>query len=265
MAHPTHSLPFRAAVFDLDGVITDTRRVHVEAWKEMLDGYLEHRNRRDGEDQPPFDPDEEYREHVDGKPRYQGLAAFLESRGIDLPRGEASDPPDRETVCGLGNRKQEIFRNHLEQEGPEVFRPMVDLVRELRRRGVAVAYATSSRNGRRVVEEAGLTDLWDAAVDGTTLDELDLAGKPDPDMFLEAARRLEAKPGDSLLFEDARAGVEAGRRGGFALVVGVAGGEEDPEPLRRAGADLVVDRQHPPDPDRLADECRHAAAPAGGG
>lgn len=258
----TPDLPYRAAVFDLDGVITDTRRLHVAAWKEMIDDYLERRNRRDGDDQPPFDPGEDYEEYVDGKPRYQGLASFLESRGIDLPRGEPSDPPDRETVCGLGNRKQEIFRRLLDEEGPEVIAPMADLVRDLRRRGVAVAYATSSRNGEHVVAVAGLTDLWDAAVDGRSLDEMDLSGKPDPDMFQEAVRRLDADPADSLLFEDARAGVEAGRRGGFALVVGVAGGDDDPEPLERAGADLVVDRQDPPDPDRLAEEVRRS--PGGG-
>lgn len=244
-------LPFEAAVFDLDGVLTRTAGVHAAAWKEMIDAYLATRAERTGEEQPPFDPEEEYRRTVDGKPRYEGLASFLASRGIEVPWGDPSDAPGTETVCGLGNRKQEIFRAMLDEEGVERIEPMIALARSLRRRGVAVGFATASRNGRRVVEAAGIAAMADAVVDGVTSGELGLAGKPEPDLFLETARRLGAEPARCALFEDSRAGVEAGRRGGFGLVVAVAGPPRRHASLRGAGADLVIDREAPPSPEEL--------------
>ena len=247
----TEPLPFDAAVFDLDGVLTRTAELHAAAWKEMIDAFLATRAERTGEEQPPFDPEEEYRRTVDGKPRYEGLASFLASRGIALPWGDPSDAPGRETVCGLGNRKQEVFRAMLDEEGVERIEPMIGLARALRRRGLAVGFATASRNGRRVVEAAGIAALADALVDGVTAHELGLAGKPEPDLFLETARRLGAEAGRCVLFEDSRAGVEAGRRGGFGLVVGVAGPGQPREPLRRAGAHLVMDREAPCSPEEL--------------
>jgi trehalose-phosphatase len=234
-------LHVHAAIFDLDGVVTDTARLHTIAWKTLLDAYLERRTAEHGESHRPFHPVADYRSHVDGRPRYEGLQAFLVSRGIELPWGDPSDSPDRETVCGLGNRKQEIFEEVLRNEEPDRIEGTVRLIEELRERGTRVAVASSSRNCRRIVEGAGLAHLFEARVDGETLAELGLPGKPDPAMFLEAARRLEALPSKCVVFEDAESGVEAGRSGRFGLVVGVAADPAARLPLREAGADLVWD------------------------
>jgi alpha,alpha-trehalase len=224
-----------AVIFDLDGVLTRTAAVHAAAWKALFDRYLLRRA-----DRPfvPFDSDSEYRRHVDGKPRYDGVRDLLASRGITLPRGSPDDPPGRETVCGLGNRKNEIFRRRLARQGVEVYESAVRCVDELRAAGVRVGVVTSSKNGEAVLEAAGLRDRFPVRVDGLTLERLHLAGKPAPDVFLEAARRLEVAPARAVVVEDAAAGVEAGRRGGFGLVVGVdrgGGGELS------AHAHVVVD------------------------
>ncbi|MEJ2677494.1 MAG: trehalose-phosphatase [Gemmatimonadota bacterium] len=224
----------RACICDLDGVLTDTAATHLRAWKHMFDAFL--RDRR-GEDFQPFTEDD-YRRYVDGKPRYDGAQSFLDSRDIDLPRGNPDDPPDRATVCGLGNRKNQHFQELLEKEGVDRIEPSIDWARKAKRRGVALAVVTSSRNGRRVLEAAELQDLFQARVDGEVGQELDLPGKPDPAYFLEAARRLGVDPGSAAIVEDAEAGVEAGRRGGFGLVIGIAG--EGAERLLKAGADVVV-------------------------
>lgn len=238
-------LHFDAAVFDLDGVLTGTTRLHVAAWGEMIDDYLARRAERFGEEQPPFDPDEEYRRYVDGKPRYQGLASFLEARGIELPWGEPSDPPGRETVCWLGNRKQEIFRARLEDEGVERMEAMLDLARALRERGAAVGLATSSRNGRRVVEAAGIGGHADAVVDGVALDDLGLTGKPEPDLFLETVRRLGAEAGRSVLFEDSRGG-RGGAPGRLRAHRGRGRRRAAPRPASPTAADYLLQ-----DPDEV--------------
>jgi trehalose-phosphatase len=230
-----------AAIFDLDGVITDTARIHALAWKELIDGFMQPRAGSQDREFVPFDVETDYRRWVDGKPRYEGLASFLESRGIELPWGDPDDPPDRETVCGLANGKDALFLELLEEEGVEVFPGAVELVRGLAARGVRTGVASSSRNCRLILERAGLTELFEARVDGETLAELGLQGKPDPDMFLEAARRLGAPPDECIVFEDAVAGVEAGRRGSFGLVVGVALDRDTRSDLRAAGADLLVE------------------------
>lgn len=229
---------YDALVVDLDGVVTDTASVHAAAWKHLFDGYLAGRAERTGEPFVPFEPDD-YRRHVDGKPRYDGVRDFLASRGITLPEGHPDDPPDRETVCGLGNRKDAAFNERLAREGVTVFDTTVEVLRRARRAGMGVALFSSSRNTRRVLHRAGLEHLFDAIVDGVDAGELGLPGKPHPAVPLEAATRVGAKPERTVLVEDAVAGVEAGRRGGFRLVVGVDRTGHGDE-LRAHGADVVV-------------------------
>ncbi len=229
---------YDAVLFDLDGVLTDTATLHAASWKKLFDAYL---RARDGPDFTPFDIGTDYRAHVDGKPRYQGVESFLRSRHIELPFGTPDDPPDRETVCGLGNRKNRIFHQCLEREGVAPFRHAVAFVRSLRRRGIATAVVSSSRNCGAIVKAAALEALFDVRVDGVDAARLALKGKPDPDMFLEAARRLGVTPGRAVVVEDALAGVAAGRNGGFGLVVGVDRSGH-PEDLEAHGADLVVTR-----------------------
>jgi len=237
----TASPKLNAAIFDLDGVITDTAALHARTWKELIDPILRAHEEETGDPQPPFDPEEDYRRYVDGKPRHQGLQSFLEARGIELPPGEPGDPPDRETICGQANRKNQIFGALLEEEGVKLVPGTVELVRVLQEHGIRTAVASSSRNCRRILERAGLSDLFEVRVDGETLGELGMSGKPDPDMFLEAARRIETEPSDCVVFEDAVSGVVAGKRGGFGLVVGVAMDDSARISLREAGADLMVD------------------------
>jgi alpha,alpha-trehalase len=228
-----------AVVFDTDGVLTDTASVHAAAWKRLFDEYLEQRAELFGE---PFRPFEQldYLRYVDGKPRYDGVAGFLASRGVELPWGDPSDPPDRETVCGLGNRKNGYFLGHLREHGVRAFGNSVALVRRLADNGVRRAVVSASRNMRVVLDAAGIRDLFEVEVDGVDAARLGLAGKPDPALFLEAAGRLGVAPARAAVVEDALAGVEAGRRGGFAVVVGVDRAGQAAE-LAERGADLVVD------------------------
>jgi alpha,alpha-trehalase len=227
-----------AVVFDTDGVLTDTASVHAAAWKRLFDQYLTQRARRLGEPLRPFEQ-ADYLRHLDGRPRYQGVAGFLASRNSSLPWGDPSDPPGRQTVCGLGNAKDRLFVAHLRDHGAHAFPSSVALVRRLRAAGVATAAVSASRNMVAVLEAAGLRGLFDAQVDGVQAERLGLAGKPDPALFLEAARRLQVAPARAAVVEDALAGVEAGRRGGFGLVVGVDRGGQAAA-LAERGADLVV-------------------------
>jgi beta-phosphoglucomutase family hydrolase len=222
-----------AVVFDLDGVLTDTARVHAAAWKLLFDELLRERGT------PDEFTEADYLAYVDGKPRYDGVASFLESRGIELPYGEPTDPPDTETVCGLGNRKDALFHDALAEHGVDRFETSVALVRALREQGVQTAVVSSSRNCAEVVERAGMTELFAERVDGMTLEELDLPGKPEPAMFLEAVRRLGVAPERAAVVEDAVSGVQAGRAGGFGLVVGVDR-HDQADTLREHGADVVV-------------------------
>lgn len=224
-------------IFDLDGVITKTAKVHMAAWKNMFDKFLE--KKLGPEDFEPFD-EGDYRKYVDGKPRYDGVESFLESRGINLPRGAPNDPPDVETVCGLGNRKNLVFRERLREEGVEVYQSSVNLIRNIRGKGFKTAVASSSKNCSAVLDAANIADLFDAKVDGIDLESLDLEGKPAPDMFLEAARRLGTDPARSVVFEDAISGVQAGSAGDFAMTVGV-NRVDQAAALKEGGADVVVD------------------------
>lgn len=232
-------LRFDAVLFDLDGVITRTAKVHAAAWRGMFDPYLRMRAERDGTSFESFDVGRDYRRYIDGKPRYEGVKDFLLSRGIELPFGSPDDPPGRETVCGLGNRKNEIFQDLLRRGGVERYEPAVHFAARLKKAGFKTAAVSSSRNAETVLAAAGLKDFFDALVDGVLSVRLGLMGKPAPDIFLEAARRLEVDPGRTVLVEDAVAGVEAGRRGAFGLVVGVDR-EGRAAFLRDAGADVIV-------------------------
>ena len=227
---------FLAALFDLDGVITKTARVHAAAWKRLFDEFLE---ARDGATFEPFDRISDYQRYVDGKPRYDGVRSFLAVRDIDLPFGSPQDLPGSDTVCALGNRKDALFTQHLEQHGVEVFTSSVALVRELRAAGIGTAVVSASRNCRAVLRAAGIEDLFDVRVDGVLADDLALPGKPAPDTFLHAAKLLDVTPAQAVVFEDAIAGVEAGSRGGFGCVVGVNRGG-DPGRFSEHGADVVV-------------------------
>jgi alpha,alpha-trehalase len=227
-----------AVVFDTDGVLTDTASVHAAAWKRLFDEYLTRRAARHREPFRAF-TEADYLRSVDGRPRYDGVAGFLASRGIELPWGDPADPPDRETVCGLGNAKDRFFVAHLRDHGAHAFPTSVELVRRLRAAGRRTAAVSASRNMVAVLESAGLRGLFDVEVDGVEADRLGLAGKPDPALFLEAARRLGVAPAQAAVVEDALAGVEAGRRGRFRVVVGVDRGGQAAA-LAEHGADLVV-------------------------
>jgi len=213
---------FDAVLLDMDGVLTDTARVHASAWKRMFDEFLQMQAERSGKPFVPFDIETDYKHHVDGKPRYDGVRDFLRARGIALPEGGAEDPPQAQTVHGLGNRKDQLVNEVIAAEGVRVFPGAVTLLERLRAAGIRTAVVTSSQNRARVLETAGLDGLFDAAGDGHTLVARGLAGKPAPDMFLEAARALGVEPARAVVVEDAISGVEAGARGGFGLVIGVA-------------------------------------------
>ncbi|MFW6150998.1 MAG: trehalose-phosphatase [Chloroflexota bacterium] len=230
----------RALIFDMDGVITDTARVHAAAWKRLFDDYLKDRAAREGGTFEPFDVESDYLRYVDGKPRYEGAKSFLESRGVSLPYGEPSDDPETETVCGLGNRKNAYFQAHLREQGVDSYSTSIQLLQTLRRQGFATAVISASTNATDVLESAGVADLFDVKVDGVDSQEIGLKGKPEADIFLEAARRLGVQPREAAVIEDALAGVEAGRKGQFGLVIGVDRSGQKQELLAR-GADVVVE------------------------
>ena len=229
---------YSAVLFDLDGVLTSTATQHFAAWKETFDDLLRGRAQEQGTAFVPFEQ-EDYLRSVDGMPRFDGVRNLLAARGVQLAEGDLDDPPDAVTVHGLGNRKNELVNAIIATEGVEVYDGSVALVRQLRAAGVDTAVVSSSRNCLAVLTAAGIVDLFDARVDGEVAAELGLPGKPAPDTYLEAARRLRVEPGEAVVVEDALSGVEAGRAGGFGLVVGVDRAGQA-EALRAAGADLVV-------------------------
>ncbi len=229
----------RACLFDLDGVLTQTAKVHATAWKEMFDGFLRERATKGGEPFLPFDPVADYDEYVDGKPRSDGVRSFLAARGIDLPEGERNDRAAAETVAGLGNRKNEIVLRMIRDQGVEAYQGSVRYVRAARDAGLRRAVVSSSSNCREVLVAAGIEDLFEQRIDGIVAEREHLKGKPAPDGFLAGARALGVAPGQAAVFEDALAGVAAGRAGAFACVVGVDRvGQADA--LREHGADIVV-------------------------
>ena len=231
---------YDAVLFDMDGVVTDTAAAHAAAWKQLFDAFLEGRATSAGIEFRPFDPNADYRAYVDGKPRYDGTRSFLESRGIELPFGDPGDSPDQETVCGLGNRKDGYFNDWLSDNQVRVFPGTLEFIAALRAAGVRVAIFSASRNMNKVLISAGVETLFDAQVDGRTMSRLGLPGKPDPAMLELAATELGLTADRCVIVEDAIAGVQAGKRGTFAFVIGIdRAGYADA--LREHGADLVVD------------------------
>ncbi len=229
----------RACLFDLDGVLTRTATVHAAAWKEMFDGYLRERAARTGEEFVPFDPVADYDRYVDGKPRCDGVRSFLTARGIELAEGEPGGPPDAETVRALGDRKNELVLRMIREGGVEVYEGSVRYLEAARETGLRRAVVSSSANTRDVLVAAGIEGFFEARIDGVVAEREGLKGKPAPDTFLTGARALGVAPEEAAVFEDALAGVEAGRAGGFACVVGVDRvGQADA--LREHGASLVV-------------------------
>ena len=225
----------KACLFDLDGVLTQTAKVHAKAWKEMFDDFLE---TQDG--QQPFDAHADYDEYVDGKPREDGVRDFLKSRGIELPEGEPGDGADQETVNGLGTRKNDIVQRVIERDGVEPYAGSVRYLEAARDAGLRRAVVSSSHNCEAVLKAAGIDHLLEARVDGDTAVEQDLDGKPAPDMFLAGAKAVGVEAAEAAVFEDALVGVEAGHAGKFGHVVGVDRvGQRDA--LREHGADVVVD------------------------
>jgi beta-phosphoglucomutase family hydrolase len=228
-----------ACLFDLDGVLTQTAKVHAAAWKQMFDEYLRERAAKTGEPFVEFDKVKDYDEYVDGKPRYDGVRSFLDSRGIELPQGAPSDPPSAETVDGLGNRKNELVLKIIRDQGVQPYEGSVRYVKAAEAAGLRRAVVSSSTNARDVLEHAGIIDLFEEIVDGVVADRERLKGKPAPDTFLAGAKALGVEPAQATVFEDALAGVAAGSAGNFGCVVGVDRvGQADA--LRAHGATVVV-------------------------
>jgi alpha,alpha-trehalase len=230
---------FDAVIFDLDGVVTQTARVHAAAWKRLFDDFLRERAATEGVPMRPFDAGDDYLRYIDGKPRYDGVQSFLASRGIRLEWGSPADDVSAPTVCGLGNRKNTLLREAIETHGVQPYESTLDLIRRLRSRGVRTAIISSSKNCALMLASVGATELFDVAVDGVESARLGIRGKPAPDIFLEAAQRLGVAPPRAVVVEDAMAGVEAARAGGFGCVIGV-NRSGDPARLAQLGAHVVV-------------------------
>ena len=229
----------RGCLFDLDGVLTQTAKVHAAAWQEMFDGFLRQRAEHTREPFVPFDPVADYDKYVDGKPREDGTRSFLQSREIELPEGSDSDPPGTATVAGLSSLKNQIVLRKIADGGVQVYPGSIRYLDAVGQAGLRRAVVTSSANATSVLAAAGITDQFDAVVDGVVAKREGLAGKPAPDTYLYAARALGLEPAGAVVYEDALAGVAAGRAGQFGVVVGVDRvGQADA--LRKAGADIVV-------------------------
>ncbi len=227
-----------ACLFDLDGVLTDTASVHTKAWKVMFDAFLKQRAEQSGEQFVPFDPVDDYLKYVDGKKREDGVRSFLASRDIELPDGEPDDSGDKDTIYGLGTRKNDAFQETLHKDGVKVFEGSRRYLEKVAAAGLATAVVSSSANTREVLEITGLEKFIQQRVDGVTLREEHIAGKPAPDSYLRAAQLLGVEPSAAAVFEDALSGVEAGRAGNF-FVVGV-NRTDQADALRSHGADVVV-------------------------
>lgn len=228
-----------AAIFDLDGVLTKTAAQHSKAWKMAFDEYNRRRQESGKEAFSAYDAKVDYPKYIDGIPRYDGVAQFLESRGVHLPFGTPQDEANVETICGIGNRKNQIYKKLVAEEGVEVYQKNVEQIKSWKAKGIKTAVISSSKNCQEILEMADIEDLFEVRVDGITSEEQHIPGKPKPDIFLEAARQLGVEPGESLIVEDAQAGVAAGKAGGFRLVIGIRNASQDQELLKK-GADVVV-------------------------
>jgi beta-phosphoglucomutase family hydrolase len=231
---------FDAALFDMDGVLTATAKLHAAAWKRTFDEFLKRRAEARGQVFVPFDIGHDYLQYVDGKPRFDGVQSFLASRGIELPSGAPGDPCDAETVSGLGNQKNELVNDLMASQGVEAYPGSIRAINFLKEHGYKTAVVSSSENCAAVLKAAAIDSLFEVRVDGQTAIDLNLAGKPEPDMFLAAARQLGVEARRAIVVEDAIAGVQAGKKGGFGLVIGVAR-DGNAAALRNEGADLVVE------------------------
>ncbi len=232
-------IAFQSVIFDLDGVVTKTATVHAHAWKKTFDEYLNFRKDYYKEPFQEFTYKNDYLKYVDGKPRYEGVKNFLESRNIHLPFGKPSDSAEQETICGIGNRKNILFKQALEEKGAEIFESTVKLIKDLKNSGIKIGVASSSENCQEILQSVNLEQLFETRVDGVISKKLSLKGKPEGDIFVTAAKNLNSLPENSVVVEDASSGVEAGRNGGFGLVIGVAR-ENNENELATHGADLIV-------------------------
>ncbi len=230
---------YEGVVFDLDGVITKTAKLHFQAWKSMFDSYLKLLEKRDDSEFKEFTHEDDYLPYVDGKPRYEGVKSFLNSRQIDLPFGDVNDAPDKETVCGLGNKKNVEFVQYLKDGKTEVYPSTIKFVKELLKKGMRIGVASSSKNCADILNYAKISDLFETVVDGKVSAKLGLKGKPEGDIFVKAAQNMNIEPARSIVVEDATSGVAAGRNGGFGLVIGIAR-ENNTDDLLKAGADIVI-------------------------
>jgi beta-phosphoglucomutase family hydrolase len=236
---PINLADYKAVLCDLDGVITKTARLHAAAWKRLFDDYLGQLSAQRRTNFKPFDLEEDYRLHLDGKPRHDGVRDFLMSRGLSLPPGDPSDSAGRDTLYGLGNKKDAYFETALRETGVDVYPGTAEFLRLSKDAGIKLAVVSSSHHCAEILDAVGLTPLFEVRIDGHEIDHLRLAGKPAPDSFWEAARRLAVEPRCAIVIEDALAGVRAGHAGGFGLVIGVDR-RNQAAALREQGADIVV-------------------------
>ncbi|HKT34301.1 MAG TPA: beta-phosphoglucomutase family hydrolase [Nitrospira sp.] len=251
-ADPLNVAEYEAVLSDLDGVITKTARVHAAAWKRLFDDYLAGVSAQTGLTAKPFDLEEDYRLYLDGKPRQEGVRDFLKSRGLSLPLGNPGDGSEHETLYGMGNKKDAYFETTLNATGVDVYPGTVKFLQLAKRAGLKMAVVSSSHHCAEIIEVVGLTSLFDVRIDGHDIDRLRLPGKPAPDTFWEAGRRLAVEPKRAIVIEDALAGVRAGHAGGFGFVIGVDR-QQQADALREQGADIVVadlsdllpNRKHP--------------------
>lgn len=230
---------FTTVIFDLDGVVTKTAKVHAAAWKNMFNEFLIKVEKEGGCTYKEFSYENDYLPFVDGKPRYKGVQSFLESRQIELPWGDPSDEPTLETICGLGNKKNIVFQEVLQKEGVEIYDSTIILIKDLKAHGIHVGVASSSKNCQYILEVAQMENNFETCVDGIVSAKLGLKGKPEGDIFVKAAENLGATPQESVIVEDAVSGVQAGKNGQFGLVIGLARENNDSELLKN-GADVVL-------------------------
>ena len=242
----------QAAILDMDGVITQTAKVHKNAWRDMFDEFFKEKGYQDQQSMT----DDDYLNYIDGKPRYDGVKSFLGARNISLPYGDSADKPSYESICGLGNRKNDLFRELLSTAGVETFAPAIEKIKKWKHEGIKVAVVTSSKNCKLVLDTAGITSLFDAIVDGIVAKELQLNGKPDPGIFLQAAKMLEVEPKQAVVFEDAISGVQAGAKGNFAYTMGVSRNGEYTR-FYENGADVVIESFNNIDLTKEKGEKRH--------
>jgi alpha,alpha-trehalase len=229
---------FDAIIFDLDGVITQTAKIHAKAWKQAFDFFLLEYGKDTGTRYKPFEM-KDYVAYVDGRPRYDGVINFLESRSIQLPYGTPDDAPDKETICGLGNQKDLLFHKYLKEEKVELYPTSIELIKDLLSKGFKIAVVSSSKNCHAILENVGISHLFAVQIDGNVAQQLKLAGKPAPDIFLQAAKELEVEAQRAAIVEDSRAGVQAGKLGKFGCVIGVDR-QNQADALAKEGADVIV-------------------------